>query len=181
MNHSNNEKGASMVEIIMILGILGALSVSIASLVNSMYDRYRVSRVCGQIEEFKKLINNRYIADGRYSDVSVATVISEGIAPKDMISGTKLYHSYNGAVTVKGSNDSYEITFDDLPQKVCVELGILNWTVDNSSDLVSMDINGKIFKWPWTAGDANKLPAQMTDVAAACLDGDENVVKWNFQ
>lgn len=84
MKRSDGEKGATMVEIIMILGILGALSVSIATLVNSMYDRYRVSRVCGQIEEFKKLINNRYIADGRYSNVSVATVIEEGIAPKDM-------------------------------------------------------------------------------------------------
>lgn len=87
MKRSDGEKGATMVEIIMILGILGALSVSIATLVNSMYDRYRVSRVCGQIEEFKKLINNRYIADGRYSNVSVATVIEEGIAPKDMVSG----------------------------------------------------------------------------------------------
>ena len=181
MKRSDGEKGATMVEIIMILGILGALSVSIATLVNSMYDRYRVSRVCGQIEEFKKLINNRYIADGRYSNVSVATVIEEGIAPKDMVSGKKLYHSYNGEVTVKGAADSYEITFADLPQKVCVELGILNWTVDNSSDLVSMNINGKSFKWPWVAGCGNKLPAQMSDVAAACKDGDENVVKWNFQ
>ena len=181
MKHFGSEKGATMVEIIMILGILGALSVSIATLVNSMYDRYRVSRVCGQIEEFKKLISNRYIADGRYSNVSVATVIEEGIAPKDMVSGKKLYHSYNGEVTVKGAADSYEITFADLPQKVCVELGILNWTVDNSSDLVSMNINGKSFKWPWVAGSGNKLPAQMSDVAAACKDGDENVVKWNFQ
>ena len=35
MKHSGGEKGATMVEIIMILGILGALSVSIATLVNS--------------------------------------------------------------------------------------------------------------------------------------------------
>ena len=42
MKRSDGEKGATMVEIIMILGILGALSVSIATLVNSMYDRYRV-------------------------------------------------------------------------------------------------------------------------------------------
>ena len=109
----------------------------------------------GVIEEFKKLINNRYIADGRYSNVSVATVIEEGIAPKDMVSGKKLYHSYNGEVTVKGAADSYEITFADLPQKVCVELGILNWTVDNSSDLVSMNINGKSFKWPWVEAAIN--------------------------
>lgn len=134
-----------------------------------------------RLKSSKKLINNRYIADGRYSNVSVATVIEEGIAPKDMVSGKKLYHSYNGEVTVKGAADSYEITFADLPQKVCVELGILNWTVDNSSDLVSMNINGKSFKWPWVAGSGNKLPAQMSDVAAACKDGDENVVKWNFQ
>ena len=62
MKRSDGEKGATMVEIIMILGILGALSVSIATLVNSMYDRYRVSRVCGQIEEFKKL-GMKYTAD----------------------------------------------------------------------------------------------------------------------
>lgn len=181
MKRYDGEKGATMVEIVMILGILGAFTISIATLITSMYDRYRVSRVCGQVEEFKKLINNRYVADGRYNYASVENIINEGIAPKDMVSGKKLYHSYNGEVTVTGASDSYEITFADLPQKVCIELGILNWTVDNSSDLVSLDINGKSFKWPWTAGTGNKLPAQMTDVAAACKDGNKNVVKWNFQ
>ena len=181
MKRTGGDNGATMVEMIMVLGIIGALGISIATLVNSMYDRYRVSRVGGQIEELKKLINNRYIADGRYTNVSVETVIDEEIAPKDMVNGNRLFHSYNGEVTVKGSNDSYEITFSDLPQKVCVELGILDWTVDNSSDLVSLDINGKIFKWPWVAGAGNKLPAQMGDVSAACKSGDENIIKWNFQ
>lgn len=181
MKFGGNEKGATMVEVIMTLGIIGAFGVSIAALVTSMYDRYRVSRVGGQIEELKKTINNRYVADGQYTKASISTLIDEGLPPKDMINGKKLYHAYKGEVTLKGSADSYEITFADLPQKICIELGIMNWTVDNSSDLVSLNINNKNFEWPWVAGASNKLPAQMADVSTACKTGDANVIKWTFQ
>ena len=181
MRFSGNEKGATMVEVIMTLGVIGAFGVSIATLVTSMYDRYRVSRVGGQIEELKKTINNRYVADGQYTNASITTLIDEELAPKDMINGKKLYHSYKGEVTLKGGADSYELTFSDLPQKICIELGIMNWTVDNSSDLVSLNINGKDFKWPWVAGSSYKLPAQMPEVSASCKTGDTNVIKWTFQ
>ena len=181
MKFSGNEKGATMVEVIMTLGVIGAFGVSIATLVTSMYDRYRVSRVGGQIEELKKTINNRYVADGQYTNASITTLIDEELAPKDMINGKKLYHSYKGEVTLKGGADSYELTFSDLPQKICLELGIMNWTVDNSSDLVSLNINGKDFKWPWVAGSSYKLPAQMPEVSASCKTGDTNVIKWTFQ
>ncbi len=181
MRFCGNEKGATMVEVIMTLGVIGAFGVSIATLVTSMYDRYRVSRVGGQIEELKKTINNRYVADGQYTNASIATLIDEELAPKDMVNGKKLYHSYKGEVTLKGGADSYEITFADIPQKICIELGIMNWTVDNSSDLVSLNINGKDFKWPWVAGTSYNLPAQMPEVSASCKEGDENIIKWTFQ
>ena len=113
MKFGGNEKGATMVEVIMTLGVIGALGVGIATLVTSMYDRYRVSRIGAQIEELKKTINNRYVADGQYTDISIATLIDEELAPKDMVNNKKLSHAYKGEVTLKGSADSYEITFSD--------------------------------------------------------------------
>lgn len=181
MRRDGDERGATLIEILMVLGIVGAFSVSIATLINSMYDRYRVSRVGGQIAELKKVINNRYIADGRYNNVSVSTLINEGIAPKDMVSNNKLFHAYSGEVRVVGNTDNFEIAFTNLPHKICVELGIIDWVVDNSSDLVSMSINGNGFNWPWVAVANKTLPAQMADVAAACKEGDGNTIKWNFQ
>ena len=180
MRFGENEKGATLVEVIMVLGIIGAFGVSIATLVTSMYDRYRVSRVGGQIEELQKTINNRYVADGQYTNASIETLIEEEIAPKDMVDGKKLFHSYHGEVTLKGSSDNYEITFSDLPQKVCIELGIMNWTVDNTSNLVSLSINNEKFNWPWVE-TGKKLPAQAAEVSAACRNNDENVIKWTFQ
>ena len=181
MRFSENEKGATMVEVIMTLGVIGVFGVSIATLVSSMYDRYRVSRIGGQIEETKKNIKNSDVVDGQYTNASIATLVDEELAPKDMIDGKKLYHSYKGEVTLKGDTNSYEITFANLPQKICIELGVMNWTVDNSSDLVSLNINSKDFKWPWVAGASYKLPAQMADVTAACKEGDGNIIKWTFQ
>lgn len=181
MRWFNNEKGATMVEIVMILGILGALSVSIATLVNSMYDKYRVSRICGQIEEVKKVVNGRYVADGSYTGASASKLVSESIAPKDMVNGNALAHSYNGKVTISGTSTTYKISFYNLPTRACIELGLMNWMVDNTSDLVSLDINGKSFKWPWAAGTGKKLPAQMPDVSALCKSGSDNTVTWEFQ
>lgn len=82
MKHFGSEKGATMVEIIMILGILGALSVSIATLVNSMYDRYRVSRVCGQIEEFKNSLTTAISPTGVTAMFPLQPSLRRGLRPR---------------------------------------------------------------------------------------------------
>lgn len=180
MQLKDSEKGHTMVEIVLTLGILGAMSVGIATMVSSMHDKYRVSRICQQAEELKKVVNGRYVADGSYTPVSVATLLSEGIAPKDMINGTKLWHKFRGEARVSGTTDTYEVSFYTVPQKACVELGMINWMIDNSSDLITLSINSVTFKWPWAASGADKvLPAEITNIGTACKDS--NTITWKFQ
>lgn len=175
----NNEKGATMVETIMVLGVLGCMAVGAAVLANSMYDKYRLSRVSQQVVDLKKVIAARYVADGNFTDLKASSLISEKIAPNDMVDGTAaLRNAYSGVVTVKGTATTYEITFSALPMRACLEMGIMDWMVDNTSDLVSMKINDTTFKWPWLSS-TNTLPAQMPDVSKACKDNSKIV--WTFQ
>lgn len=177
-----NEKGHTMLEIILILGFLGAMSVSIASLVTSMYDKYRLSRIGQQVEELKKVINNRYVADGNYKKLSVSSLISERVAPKDMIQGEDaLHHVFRGEVRLAGGEETFDIRFMSLPYKACLELAIMTWTVDNTSDLVTLKINDTVYKWPWVATGTKTLPVEMSEAAAACQDSDENQINWEFQ
>lgn len=179
---TSNERGATMVETIMVLGILGAMAVGAAALANSMFDKYRMSRVGQQIDEVRKVISARYVADGNYSSLSVENMIKENIAPRDMVEGTtKLNHSFKGAVRAIGSVNTYEINFMSLPLKACLELGIMNWTIDNTSDLVSMKINNDTYKWPWVSASGKSLPATVLDVSRSCKAGSTNNIIWVFQ
>lgn len=177
----NNEKGATMVETIMVLGVLGAMAVGAAVVANSMYDKYRMSRVSQQLVDLKKVVAARYVADGNYSDLKASGMISEKLPPNDMINGTSaLHHAYKGVVAIKGNTATYEITFNSLPLRACLEMGIMDWMVDNTSDLVSMKINAVTFKWPWLSS-SNTLPAQVPDVEKACKDDNANNITWVFQ
>ena len=79
-----HEKGYTFIEVIGVLGIAGMLMASMSMLVSSMFDKYKKNRVQDQILMLEKLINQRYVADKNYKDISADTLIDEGIVPAEI-------------------------------------------------------------------------------------------------
>ncbi len=177
-----NERGQTMIEVIMILGFLGAFSAGIVHLVSRMYDKYRVSRINQQIEEVKKSISNRYMAAGSFVGLTPSGLIKDGAVPADMVAGdNELRHAFMGNVSLHGYFNRYTVTFSNLPLEACVELAMIDWTMGDSSDLINLKINGHTYRWPAAPGaGARLLPLQMSDVSTECT-GDDNEIMWNFQ
>ena len=106
---------------------------------------------------------------------------NEKLVGGDMRSGDNLVHAF-GDVSVSGKANTFDVTFSDLPYNVCVTLANLNWIIQDSSDLVSLDINGTKYNWPEAAKDAaHQLPMDINRAMTSCTRDKESAITWEFQ
>ena len=177
-----SELGRSMIEIIGVLAIISTVTMGIMNFVNSMHDKYKISRITQQITDLRKNISNRYVANGDYSVIKAQDMIDSNVIPPDMIDGKKIIHAYNAEVQFNGNKDTYEVTFPELPTHVCLELALMNWEFSGSSDLYRLKINNTEFNWPIIANGGKELPVTLVDAQAACSAGEyKNSITWTFR
>lgn len=179
-----NQLGASMVEMIGVLGIISVLSVGIIATITKIYDRYQQSTIITQIRDLQKNIRVRFASMADYRDLSktnaVEQLVKERVIPSNMVSGNKLYHAYNGPVKISGTQYDYTIKFSDIKKGGCVDLLTLSWTVNDTSDLIRLKVNGTTYTW--TAGGSNQLPIGLIEAGKRCdSDRTKNSIEWTFQ
>lgn len=194
------QRGRTMIEVIAVLGIISMVAVGIMAIINNVYSRYKNYSTVNQIQSLQKAISNRYAYKGNYQGISAKSLIEDKSAPPDMIIGEKLYHAMRREVVVAaansgGTNRSYTILFPGLTKKICSELGAINWTVSDSTELVAISINDVKYTWPDKKGaTGNFLPLDAVTAAGLCNSGyaadgsiddsdliDENKILWEFQ
>lgn len=191
------QKGSSMIEILSVIAIIGILGISGLKLIAGLYERYKVSVVVDEIKSLQKNITSRYGVVGHYADLTEAKLISEKVVPAVMVSGGKLIHNTGGVVKIEvNENDDlfYDVTFDSLSRNACLEMGNINWMINQSSNLDVLNINGYEFFWPCSKpdqtkcpassvkkADNNALPAKPVVVSQNCMAGSNNVIRWTFQ
>ena len=175
--NNKSQSGRTMVEVLAVLSILGVLFTSVMMIVNSIYDKFKSSNIVTQIRDLRKGINNRYAALGIYTGLSSKILIDERLVPAQMVHGQKLLHSYQGEVNFAvgntgGTGRSYKISFPSLPYKNCVELATINWEVEASATLVSIDINKTTFTWQInkTSADGVTQAASPTALPSSSAD-----------
>ncbi len=181
----NCQKGSSMIEVIGVMGIVAMITVGIFATVSKIYDRYHQTAIVTQIRDLQKNIQMRYATASDYRDLTknniVQTLIDERVIPFDMVSGGKVYHAYNGPVDLDGTQYNYTITFSDIKKPGCIDLVTMNWTVNNTSDLIELKVDGKTYTWTGD-GSALQLPVSLKDAASLCKDDrTKNVIEWTFQ
>ncbi len=181
MLRQNEQHGYTLIESIMFIGVIIMVGISAINLINSMLDKYRMSRVTQQIVDLQKSIDFRFSSAEDYNDISPDMLIDERVVPGDMVDNGELYHAYKGEVTISSDNQGsvYDISFNDLPYTPCIELGMIDWTSGYSSHLVYIKINNTYFAWQ--GSKVKELPAKYGDVMTACKKDNANVITWQFQ
>ncbi len=181
MKRTQNQKGYTLLESIMFIAVITAVSIGIVKVVSSMLDRYKISRLTSQVAELQKSINVRFAAAESYSKLNSKLLKDENIAPGDISwEGETMIHKYNDKVTVTPTlgNRAYEITFEGLPKKPCMELAIQNWAHDQYSNLIFMKVNGVPAKW---RNATYIMPLSVVQAETLCRDEYDNTIIWRFQ
>lgn len=185
--YKNNESGRTMMEMLMYLSIIIILMLGSIKLTQSVLDKFKLSRVGEQINELSKGITSRFMAKSRYDDINddnvMKNMIEEKVIPQDMVQSNNLFtHSYGGKAIINPLGSSFLVTFEDLPLRPCVELGLMNWTINDRTNLVNIKINNKEYVWDEKpSAGKGKLPVTTSAIAGDCKDDRTNKIIWEFE
>ena len=182
MKRTQNQKGYTLLESIMFIAVITAVSIGIVKVVSSMLDRYKISRLTSQVAELQKSINVRFAAAESYEKLNMGLLIEENLLPGDISvgSGGGVRHKFNGLGQVNAvlSGRAYQIRFTKLPKQPCVELAIQNWAHDQYSNLIFMKVNGVPAKW---RNATYIMPLSVVQAETLCHDELNNEIIWRFQ
>lgn len=183
----DNQNGNTMLEALAALAVVGVLAYSALKLVNGMFDLFHENMTVTQIKELKKKIAEKYSVETDYvslDDASVEDLVNDKVIPANMIIGNKIYHRLSGEVEISTSSLDdiyYDITFKGLPQKACINLSMIDWVINQNSDLIKIDINGKVYALAEAGGSDDDFPVTAEKAAKACVKGRSNEITWTFQ
>ena len=197
----SNERGATLIEVMGVIAILGALVTGIWKLVNGAMYKYKLSEATVQIQSLAKNLSRFYAAIGNYDDLNESDTISKLfenlVVPREMrVGSSTIKHSFFGDVTLSGHGETFSIVFTKLPKNSCAELATLSWQKTDRTNLVSIKIGSDLYEWPGAlnvstgeeeegvaAAEKKVLPVSMGDAMASCSvsDGDLNNIEWTFR
>lgn len=136
----NQQSGRSTVEILGVLAIVGVLSIAGISGYAKVMEKMKLDNTINEIAILIRTINVFYKDQKDYSNLETKNIISWGILPKNMITGSDtLRNPYNGDVKVRSVsyNAGYVIVYNGLPKKACVAVASVDWGKDITHLLIS--------------------------------------------
>ena len=155
-------------------------------MVSNVNHKYKQSAIVTQVRDLQKNIRTRFAVFSNYSNVTTSnstklkTLINDNVIPQSLVFGTKLRHVYGDSVVLSGTQNDYTIEFKNVKDLGCINLLTISWTVNETSDLISLTANSKLYNWTGQGG-ASKMPITTLDATSICNKGDNNNIKWVFQ
>lgn len=179
------QSGRTMIETIGVIGIISMVTMGLIKTVSVMFDKYKQTMAVEQIRSLQKNIRTRYSALNDYSGINFDSLsandkkklIEERTFPNSIVRGNELYNSYGGKIGITSTERTYSITFNYLKAEGCRDLLVIDWAVNDTSDLIELKYGGKTYKWT-----DNTLPLSMTTAMNVCkTKQSENSITWTFQ
>lgn len=194
---NNQQSGSSMVEMLGIIGIIAMVSIGAIKVYSGIMDKFRISVTNTQIQTIAKNVHELYVAKSNYLNLTTAVVISENLAPKEMItSGSTafLLNKMGGKTTVTAATDgtkkseSFYLWFSGLSRAACVEIAKLNPDPSGKLNFVEVRVgpaNATQTGFSSAPGiyDASDVAAGTVSIAnlnAFCSHASNNGIRWEF-
>lgn len=193
MKYSDNNRGYTMIETIMYVGILIVLGGVLASYAHKTMDRYKIGRTVQQITELKKAIMHFTATDEDYSNVSIENMVKHYSLPLDMRTGDsrKAAHALGGMIEIgpashapllaedENKNHMFFIKFDNLEKDSCVEILTQGQFYGDGSELDTLIVNGsQAWRFPISFYDTTKFSGAITSVhefSWKCIEGGNDL------
>ncbi len=196
----NNEQGNTMIQTIMYICILIALSTSIAKNVSGVFGRYKTGRLSQQVVELKKAIIQFGAVDEDYTSLSEEAMDSSNSIPLDM---RDLRHALGGkiefgpATEISSSNPlrptdryMYYITFNAIHKSACIEVLSHGQFFTNGSELDTVIINDNIaWNYRFSQFESDHIPSirqleqqflSIPEAISSCNRNADNKITWIF-
>lgn len=113
-----------------ILEVIGGLLIGLVILggaawgLSSAFSKSKVASTEQNLVTVRMQTQQMFAGATDYSGLDNALAIKAGLVPKDFIRGSDLKNAWGGNITLEGAaNASFTITFTQIPQDECTQLG----------------------------------------------------------
>lgn len=180
----NNEKGFSLLEIILVLGIITALIVSAFIVYPKIQSSQRANTEIKNIATIMAGINGLYAGMTRYVGLNNQTLINANIIPDNMLSSeegvnNKITSSWGGDVNISLANQinddgiiisSVKISYSSVPALECQKIIISSQSLFN---LIYAGANGSLIIKN-SIRDKTDSEASVNSIVSSCNSGGNN-------
>ena len=116
------ENGFSLIELLAVVGIGGALIAGALLLVNDVNSKKEIKQHSENISAIYANMTSLF-SNESVSSASMANLITAGVFPSTLrLTSTEVYNSGNGEVAVAGFGDGFELTYNKIKAQSCVEV-----------------------------------------------------------
>jgi type II secretory pathway pseudopilin PulG len=149
------QRGASLLEGIAYLGIAAIVVLGAVSLLTGAFGSAKANQMTEEVVAIRTAIRKLYIGQTYPTASLVPSLLTANAIPNTLArpTTTTLSNSWGGAVTIAGTATGFTVTYNTVPQDVCVSMisGASGWTqIDQGG-------NNAITTFPATVANANAL------------------------
>nr|WP_250807221.1 type 4 pilus major pilin [Neorhizobium tomejilense] len=174
----NRKKGATLMETIAVLAIIGMLAATALVMWNSANTSRQTTTALTQLNQIQTAVRNLYAGQANYTGLSNATLINAKSLQQSMIaSTTSIRHSFSGEVTVTPTTvagiGGFIVQYDGIPKDACAQL-------------LTKDLGRGVYeagtttaKRTQTGAQGATLPFPLAAANTACA-GTYNTLTWTF-
>jgi len=162
----SRQAGASLLEAIAFLGVAATIIVGAVALLSTAFSSARSNRSQEEVVAISTGVKRLFMSQaGAYGtgDLNEALIRAKIFPSTLAVSGTTVSNAWNGAVAVTGNTATFDISYANVPQDVCVEL------VATSGQWIGVSVNG---------GAAMTPPIALAAASEACSGATTNTILW---
>lgn len=169
MRRTRKDKGASILEIIIYMGIAAFVIILVMQGGNQATDTQKVNATVQNLNTLKTSIKQMFSTQRTYEGIANDVLTASSNFPEQMrvpTDGALIAHEWKTdgvdviAVNIAGSdNDGFEITYKGVPQRACVD--ILDRTYRHFAEVEA---------------NATDVTGGIADIRANCADGDNDLI-----
>lgn len=186
LKNKTHEIGATMLEVMAVLAIIGLISVGAIQTYNKAMEKLRTSQIVSQAQKLMKDLSTYFSAYRVYPELTPEKLYKLGFLSEEVYNeDTHTAQHYFGGGILFNSHDGtmYAFRYDELPVNVCVAMATMDINVTN---LYAIGINtpqgslsGKKFPTEGEVYNPEKhLPYELGQAIKDCTDGA--TIKWIF-
>jgi type II secretory pathway pseudopilin PulG len=163
----NTQRGASLLEGIAYLGIAAIVVLGAVSLLTTAFGSAKSNQTSEEVIALRTAVRKLYAGQGYGTASLIPTLNTAQAIPGTLAhTGTTITNGWGGDVAVDGVTGSFTITYNAVPQDVCVTV------ISGATGWQAISANG--------GADIATFPATATDATGACTKSDSggNTIKF---
>ncbi len=120
---NHNESGRTMLEMLGVLGIMGIIMYGAVQGINYGMTTYKINQVYNDVQDQINGIMDLYSWSREYPDGEFTSIVQTN----DIFSREDNTHPLGGSIKVKGTGDSFTLTYDSIGKDECRRLWEMEW------------------------------------------------------